>query len=346
METKKTIRKVFFTAIWLTIGTGMVILLAAAIGKKNKERCSGYKVTVKAAGDQAFVDKKDVIQLLVKATHGKIKGVPVSSLDLRELSTRLENNAWVQKAQLYFDNSNVLNITVTEREPIARIFTSGNRSFYIDEDLKKMPLSERIVAKLPVFTNYPEKLSASRDSILLTSVKNISEFILNNSFWKSQIAQIDLDPDNGFEMVPVVGYHTVLLGDGDNISKKFDRLMIFYKEVLSKTGLNRFTSIDVRFSGQVVAVKGKALTKVDSVQLRKNVEKLLLQAQQLQSDTAFTTGQSYEKPVTTKDSLEDNERNENSTTANGRDPVTGKSSLRSKPSEKNKKAKAVMPKKN
>jgi cell division protein FtsQ len=345
VDTKRTIRKILFATVWLTIGTGMVILLAAAIGKKNKERCSDFRITVKGSQDHFFIEDKDVLQLLTTATHGKIKGQPMSTVDLHRLEGVLENNVWIKEAQLYFDNNDVLHVSVTEREPIARIFTTGNKSFYIDNDLKKLPLSDRVTAKVPVFTDYPEKIAAAKDSALLIEIKNISEFILSNSFWMSQVAQIDMDNDYKFEMIPVLGNHRVELGDGENIEEKFGRLMVFYKDVLSKTGFDKYASIDVRFDGQVVATKGKSMTKVDSVQLRKNVEKLLQQAQQMKSDTTFTTNQTIEKPIMTKDTLDENDDKLEKTDKTP-DPAPLKSSLKPKPDEKSKKPKAVMPKKN
>jgi cell division protein FtsQ len=71
---------------------------------------------------------------------------------------------------------------------------------------------------------------------------------------------------------------------------------VFYKDVLSKTGFDKYKTIDVQYAGQVVAKKGTTMTKIDSVQLRKNIEKLLLEAQQMYSDTIFTTSPVMENP--------------------------------------------------
>ncbi len=348
MDTKRTIRKILFTTVWLTIGAGMVILLAAAIGKKNKELCRDFQVTVKSDQGHFFIEDKDVLQLLTTATHGKIKGQAMSTVNLHQLEGVLENNVWIKDARLYFDNKDVLHVTVTEREPVARIFTTSDKSFYIDNTLKRLPLSDQVSAKVPVFTDYPEKVTASKDSALMNDVKNIAEFILNNSFWMSQVAQVDINADRKFEMIPVIGNHTVELGNGNNIEEKFNRLMVFYKDVLSKTGFDKYAGIDVQYAGQVITVKGKTMTKVDSVQLRKNVEKLLQEAQQMQSDTAFTTNQPIEKPAMTKDTLPGNEDklSDNNSSDKTPDPVPLKSTLKSKPGEKQNKPKAVMPKKN
>jgi cell division protein FtsQ len=55
--------------------------------------------------------------------------------------------------QLFFDNNEVLQVVIDEREPIARIFTVAGNSYYIDSSLERLPLSDKMSARLPVFTN-------------------------------------------------------------------------------------------------------------------------------------------------------------------------------------------------
>ena len=276
-----------FIAVWLCIGGGMLTLLLAAISKKNKGQCKDYSITIKGVQNNFFIDKKDVEQLLVKATKGNIKGEPIASFRLHELEKMLEQNTWIDEAELYFDNRDVLHITVTEKEPVARVFTTTGNSFYIDSLGRKIPLSDKLSARVPVFTGFPEKKKMNvNDSALLDDVRVAANYIVNDPFWLSQVAQIDITPERNFEMVPLVGYHLVKLGNGENIPQKFNRLMIFYKQVLSKTGFDKYKIIDVQYKGQVVVSKYAGNAKVDSIQLRKNVEKLLRQSIEAENDTA------------------------------------------------------------
>ncbi|MCH5600880.1 cell division protein FtsQ/DivIB [Niabella ginsengisoli] len=69
----------------------------------------------------------------------------------------LEQSSWVYNADLYFDNNDILHANVTERKPLARVFTDRGESFYIDEAGKHIPLSEKVSLDLPVFTGFPSK---------------------------------------------------------------------------------------------------------------------------------------------------------------------------------------------
>jgi cell division protein FtsQ len=286
MNAKTTIRKIMFVTMWLCIGAGMLTLLLAAISKKNRGECRDYTITIKGAQNNFFIDKKDVEQMLVSATKGNIKGEQVSSFNLHALEQMLEHNTWIDEAELYFDNRDILHVTVTEKEPVARIFTTTGNSFYIDSLGRTIPLSDKLSARVPVFTGFParKKLTAA-DSVLLNEVRMAANYITNDPFWLSQVAQVDITAQRNFEMIPVVGDHLVRLGNGENIAQKFHRLMVFYKQVLSKTGFDRYKLIDVQYKGQVVVSKYAGDPKVDSIQLKRNVEKLLRQSMEAENDT-------------------------------------------------------------
>ncbi len=286
MNAKKTIRKIIFVTVWLCIGAGMFTLLMAAITRKDNGHCAAYTIRISGVEKNYFIDEKDVEVLLKKAAGGPIKGQPLTSLNLHNMEEALERNTWISDAELYVDNQDVLHVRIVEEEPVARIFTSTGNSFYIDKTGKKLPLSDKISARVPVFTGYPElKKMNKADSALLTKVTAAANYIIADPFWMAQVAQMNITPERNFEMIPVVGNHQVKMGAGDQIDRQFGRLMIFYKQVLSKTGFDRFKVIDVQYKGQVVASKTAGNTKVDSVQLRRNVELLLQQSRQAENDT-------------------------------------------------------------
>jgi cell division protein FtsQ len=261
------------------------VLLVAAIGKRNHELCSNYEITIKEKKKNLFIDEKDINKLLNSGLNGKIKNEPIADFNLRKLEQILRGNAWVKNANLYFDNRDVLHVSIEEKEPVARIFTTAGRSFYIDNEGDKMPLSEMMSARVPVFTNFPDKtILSAKDSILLNDIQKTASFILNDSFWMAQMEQIDITADRTFEMIPTIGNHVVKLGNGDDIEKKFHRLLIFYQQVLSKTSFDKYNTVDVQYTGQVIGSKTK-MSKVDSMQLKKNIEKLLQEARKMQNDT-------------------------------------------------------------
>lgn len=282
--------------MWLVICSGMLMLFIAAVSKQKRELCKGYTIKIKSdRKDDFFLDEEAISKMLKGAAKGNIKGQSKAAFNLQQMEQLLENNVWIRDAQLYFDNKAILHISVQEREPVARVFTAGGRSFYLDSAQQILPLSEKALTKIPVFTGFPDKQKYSKeDSILLKNISNTAQYIYNHSFWYSQVAQIDIVNDCGlncweFEMVPVVGRHVVRLGAGEDIPQKFNRLFTFYQQVLNKTGFDYYKIIDVRFTGQVVGAKSDN-PKVDSVKYMKYVQELMEESQrEAEQDISMNT---------------------------------------------------------
>jgi len=334
------------------VGVGILTLLIAAISEKKKGQCKDYKITIKSEKSDLFLDNKEVFRLLSAAAGGSVKGQQVSALNIRKLEAILENSAWISDAQLYFDNSNVLHVAITESEPIARLFTEEGNSFYIDSAMKRMPLSEKASIRVPVFTGFPDKKKlAKKDSALLGDVKKVAQFINTDPFWSAQTSAIDITGQQNFEITPVVGNNIIRIGNAEDLDKKFHRLLLFYQSVLSKTGFDKYKIIDAQYDGQIVAMQKKENAgKVNKEQLRQNVQKLIRQSLEVQNDTLVTAKNISANAVLQND---DNrpalspDSNSDKKEISSPNPVklSFKSTPEKKPNPK-KPAKAVMPKKN
>jgi cell division protein FtsQ len=287
---------------WLALGALTLVLLAFGVHKKNRKVCNGISVSFNGDGNY-FVDEKGVATIL--KANGVIKGLAIEKIDLKFLEERLKKDKWIANADLFFDNKQVLQVLVEEKEPVARIFTTSGSSFYIDSTCRRLPLSDKLSARIPMFTNFPSERStlSKPDSALLASVKDVALFIQSDEFWKAQVSQVDITP-GGFEIIPTVGNHVVSIGNAENLQQKFDRLFTFYKQVWTKVGFERYEKVDVQFNGQVVAtVKGAKSSIVDTTKAREACEKLLNKVKKQETDTAAiasakpVVGQPEQKPA-------------------------------------------------
>ena len=250
-------RKIFGNILWALLGLATVVLLGAAISLRNNKRCKGVNINIRGIQNNFFIDKKEISDLLEKLCNGSPAGKTLGSFNLASIENTLKKNEWIRNAELFFDNNEILRVEVVEREPVARIFTTGGTSFYLDSSLTRLPLSDKSSARVPVFSNFPAKENAltKADSNLLTDINNISSFILKDPFWMAQIDQVDITAERNFEMIPKVGNQIIVFGNADNYEEKFNELLTFYKQVASKVGWNKYSKINVQYKGQVVAVK-------------------------------------------------------------------------------------------
>ncbi|HSV11631.1 MAG TPA: FtsQ-type POTRA domain-containing protein [Hanamia sp.] len=285
---KYTFRKILVVSVWILLITGTVVLLIAAMSKKNEERIAGVEIKIAGVQNNYFISKKDVLDILEKVNGGKLNKSVVNSLDLTEMENRLEKDQWIKKAEIFYDNNNVLQVKITEREPVARIFTISGASFYIDSSLTRLPLSDKFSARLPVFTGFPTEVRVlkKQDSLLLNEVKILSEYIGSHPFWMAQIDQIDITPVADFEMIPKLGNQVIRFGDANNYQEKFNKLLAFYKQVQTSVGWNKYAVLDIRFRNQVIGInRNAAEIKSDSLRSIQIMKNLIEEAKKNSNDS-------------------------------------------------------------
>jgi cell division protein FtsQ len=273
---KRPIYRYLFYAAWMVAVGGVIFLLVSANSKSKTRTVKGVEVSVNNGGDRIYVEKADVLKNIEATAGGRLVSRNSGNINLAALEKGLEKNPWIRDAELYFDTKDILHVTITERVPFARVFTTAGTSFYIDSTGHKLPLLENYSAKLPVVTGFTaaKKLN-KRDSALLQETKEVVRTIAEDAFWNAQVGQIDITPERKFELIPVVGSHVIKLGTGYSTTEKLNRLMVFYRQVLPKAGLAKYSALDVQFNNQVVAVRRGPTNKVDSIQLQKNIKELL-----------------------------------------------------------------------
>ncbi len=276
MNKQRTIKKILVLAAWTIVIGGMTTLLIAANSRKRTPHCKKVVIGIRGTGDHVYIEEGDILVKLERAIGGRLVNRPITAINLAKLEDVLEGSAWIHDAELYFDNSDVLHVTVSEREPIARIFTTAGTSFYLDSAGTRMPLLEKLTARVPVVTNFTNaKRYSKADSFLLKEVKAIATYIYQDPFWNAQVGQIDITPERRFEIIPVIGNHVIRIGSTEKIGDKLHNLKVFYRQVLSKTGFDKYAVLDARFEGQVIGVHRGTASPVDSIQLQKNIEELL-----------------------------------------------------------------------
>jgi cell division protein FtsQ len=296
---------------WSLLGLSCMVLLVAAMKSKGTETCRDIAITIEGATEHVFVKKADVVNVL--SENNIHAGENLNDIDIGKLEGQLEQNAWIQDAELFFDNKQILHMKIFEREPIARIFPMQGSSFYIDSTALRLPISENAVARLIVFTSFPsdKKVLSKPDSLVLADVKKIALYIKQDSFLTAQTAQVNITQHGTYELIPVVGDQVIRIGNADSLDEKFTKLRAFYTQIWSKVGFEKYSVIDIQYHGQVVAVKrgqmnGASDTAKAVLQLAQAEKKLnqvlrdTLYAAPMKQVSVDSVGAQTEKPVVGK----------------------------------------------
>ncbi len=284
---KYDLRKIIITSVWVILAAGTIYLQLAASKKRDAMLCKGVEIEIKGVNNHFFIDRNDVLAIIKKVAGGKVESKPVSSLDLSRIEREIRKDIWIRDAELYVDNNGMLMVEIDEREPVARIFTVQGATYYIDSSLMMLPLSEKFSARVPVFTNFPSetKVLHRRDSILLRYIADMSGHIHDDPFLMGMIDQVDIR-DYNFEFIPKIGNQVIIFGDGTEMDKKFDRLKLFYKEVMAKAGWNYYSQVNVSYRNQVVAKRRDAADIVaDSLRTMQLLRLIAERAERMAEDS-------------------------------------------------------------
>ncbi|MFT4060988.1 MAG: hypothetical protein QM642_01375 [Edaphocola sp.] len=249
ISTKKVVR----FAVGALLVAVFVVALVAASNKQDRKTVQGLKVVLNDENDYSFLQQKDIEKLLLDNRHIDLNGTEVAHLDLKKMEATALTNPWVAKADVYLDNQQVLNVKITQRDPLVRIFDVNGRSYYMDSALHSMPVTTGFAYAAPVFTNVPLAANDSLQEILFGKINYLGRYISNDSFWKAQVTQVEVQPDHTFVLSTVMGNQKILLGDTSSLSIKFNHLFAFYKNVSAKIGWDKYDVLDARFNGQIVA---------------------------------------------------------------------------------------------
>ena len=293
MENKKrySIKNILLTSLWIAIGACSVVLLVAGVRKKDTKECKGIEINISGASNNFFIDKADVQKIITMYAGTNAIGKPIEHFNLVAMETALKKDVWIKNAELFFDNNEILQVSAEEREPVARIFTPGGSTFYIDSSNMMLPLSEKLSARVPVFTGFPSeaKVLSKADSNLLNDIKNISIQIQQDSFLMAMIDQVDITAQRSFEMIPKLGNQVIVFGDATDAANKFKKLQLFYKKVMMKMGWSRYSIINLQYKNQVVAkIKGKDDVSADSLRTKQMMEIIAANAARYAEDSIHT----------------------------------------------------------
>jgi cell division protein FtsQ len=251
---------------WSVGLVGMFVLLVAAVSTSHNAALNNVVVTIDDAGGNFFVSADEVVETISDLGYNA-NGTKMEKVDPRKIEVILENNAFIEAAEVYKQHNGALHVDVKMREPILRIYSRNGQSIYIDNFGVFMPLSSQYTARTPIANGY---ISLNVTDLVGMSVADLESKIdhpqiklmkdlflvastcAKSDFWKSQFNQFYVNAQGELELIPRVGDHQVILGDPSNIDKKLNKLKLFYEKGLNKTGWNEYKIINLKFTNQVV----------------------------------------------------------------------------------------------
>lgn len=239
-------RKALPYILFVSLFAYLIIVLTFASTKLGDVKCKGLQVVVDDTDENAFVDENDILGL-IKRGYGDIKDRKIVSIDKDSLEHVLVRKSVIKSAQVYYSLDGYFHVEITQRKPVLRVLTGGG--YYVDEDGKAMPLSEKYTSRVVVATGDISKKFAC------TKLYPFVMALREDHFWDALIEQIVVVNGDEVILIPKVGNFRILLGNLEDYEKKMEKLLFFLQEGIALKGWNVYKEINLKFDNQVVCVK-------------------------------------------------------------------------------------------
>ena len=240
--------------IVLALVTTMAIIGFATV---NKDRgvCNKVIISIDNQLNNHFIDDNDVLAMITNGHTEIVEGVEFNTISIRDIENRVTGNSYVKDAEIFRDLKGNLIVNVLLRRPIARIIQFDGPDAYISEDGTILPVSDKFSSRVLLVGGANTKAILSTGNLKDTDYNelfNLVEFIKADAFWTAQIAQVEFQKNGEVKLLPQITKQDIEFGDLSLIENKFNRLKIFYKEILPRKGWNSYSRVNVKYRDQII----------------------------------------------------------------------------------------------
>lgn len=258
------------TLAWLVVmvcfATLFVWMFAYSSMQRGRQAVGHLNIRIERDGP-LYMQEQDVRDWLKQ--HGlRLEGRSFDELNVSNIEQILQQNPYVAEAQVYPVGDSVLNVDMRQRNPVLKVYNAQQVVFQIDEAGVEMPVNSKYAVRLRVLTGFlpfaPEyglnvcEMADTSEQAVLKQAFLLNDFLREDPFWDAMFEQIYLTENREFELVPKVGGQVVRLGhweDKEDLRGKMERLRLFYLYGMGDQGWEKYSVLDLRYEGQLVATK-------------------------------------------------------------------------------------------
>jgi len=263
---KKRWRAVMLNCFAVIGGIGLLAMLGFVNKQRSDTPIHSLEIDLTNHSDASFLDSAAIRAIVLKVSPDLI-GTPTGEVNLHQIHDAVIAHLSIKQAQVYTTVDGRCKVTISQREPIARILNQDGSGFYLDKEGFTMPLSRHHTAQVPIFAGkLAEKLSEMPVHILqqdstwakrshLDEIFDFTQFLHGNDFLAAQVEHVVFNDRGEMEIVPRVGNHRIVFGDGTELELKYRKLMAFYAQTLHSKDLNQYRKINLKYDNQVVCEK-------------------------------------------------------------------------------------------
>jgi cell division protein FtsQ len=248
----KTVRNLL-VAVACLLALGAMVTFA--VMRQARKPISTIVVNIANDLNTYFISERGVTALLTEGGKQPVLGTVPEGPRLRQLEARLKAHPFVRDAQVYRDLAGNLHADVRQNRPIARLVHPDDRlDSYIDAAGKRLPLSPLYTARVATVSRTGGGALPSnffQDSVGRGYLEFL-RYVDEHPFWRAQVSEVFVEPGGKLSFTQQVGDQRVEFGPPDDISGKFAKLMVFYRQIPSVLGWDTYHRVNVEYQNQII----------------------------------------------------------------------------------------------
>lgn len=226
------------------------IIIMVPLTNKAERNDTFRKLSISINDDRntRFLKQADVLEMIGDYTVGfdTLKRKNLNTLMIEQV---LNGNSRVENSTCRILNDGTLAIIVDPIDPVARVFDKKG-TVYVNAAGKRVPALPKYHIDVPVVTT-----DGVADSVMVSKLLPILRAIKTNPRANALVSTLRIDRRGDIIIIPNVVGHVINFGDTSLIDNKFDRLHVFYRDVMPARGWDAFDTISIKWAGRVVATK-------------------------------------------------------------------------------------------
>lgn len=259
---KKILR---YTALSLLVaGLGAYFYFATLLVRQEgeKARCQKMHICIVDSLENPLLKGEEVLDFLYAQQLSGL-GRLQKEVQLHTIEEALQGFSSVKDCNASCDIGGRLHIRLHQYRPVLRVLTD-TASWYLCREGFVLPVAHPRRLKLPLLTgqvpwNYAARYRgpvAGADSLTL-ALQAFARYLQADSFWRDQVAQIQMDSPHQISLSPRAGNTRLQIGSLDLFPAKMQRLKEYYQVIVPLKGLDHYTVVDARYKNQLVCTRRK-----------------------------------------------------------------------------------------
>lgn len=251
-------------AFHISLFTLFILIVFGLMGfiyvENSRQTLGGTQVRIIREGNKGFLTGEDILKMTGMDDTTMVRRA--DELDPAWMEGRLLANPFVARADVFVNIEKNLVINIQEKRPFLRVFNRQGKSFYLDDEGKPFPLSDRYAYHTLVASGYidiaidqPGGLPGENGKQqILIDLHRLTSAIKQSEFLSAQVSQIYLNSKGEYDLVPELGDHIIKLGTLEDLDDKLMRLELWYRKSFVASG-DRYSTVSLKFRNQVVCTK-------------------------------------------------------------------------------------------